>query len=322
MNDTEPPTSTAPGSVQPAGHSVVGRSAISTSGLSKRSGSLDALKDLDLEVPVGTVFGFLGPNGAGKSTTIRLLMGLLRPSAGSATVLGLDIVHDRRALHLRVGYLPGDFAAYRHLRGQQYLDQLATLRGGVDGHEVAALAERFGLDLGRRVGELSRGNRQKLGIIQAVMHRPELMVFDEPTSGLDPLMQREFLELVRERRQEGRTVFLSSHALTEVEEVADRVAIVREGRLVMTSDVMTLKARARRRIELTFADGAVAPVEQLAGLASVAEVEVVGRTVRLEVEGSMAELLRVAAPWGIDRVISNDMDLEDVFLRYYDEEER
>jgi ABC-2 type transport system ATP-binding protein len=293
---------------------------IRTRGLGKCYGATTALDALDLEVMPGTIFGYLGPNGAGKSTTIRLLMGLIRPTSGSATVLGLDIVRQRQEIHRLVGYLPGDFAAYRDLTGGQYLDHLAHLRGDVDPEEVQLLAKRFELDLERRIGTLSHGNRQKVGIIQACMHRPPLLILDEPTSGLDPLMQREFLALMREFRDAGRTVFLSSHVLSEVEAVADLVGIIRKGRLVMTSDVGELKARTRRRIDLRFADPSP-PIAELTAVPSVRDLEVVDGVVQLTNEGSMAELLRVAAPFGIDRVVSNEVDLEDVFLQYYEEGE-
>ncbi|MGZ4692521.1 MAG: ATP-binding cassette domain-containing protein [Acidimicrobiales bacterium] len=295
---------------------------IVTRGLTKRYGATTALSALDLEVPAGTVFGYLGPNGAGKSTTIRMLMGLIHPSDGSATVLGHDIVRERRTIHRLVGYLPGDFNAYRDLTAEQYLAYLANLRGDVDVGEVQQLAKRFDLDLSRRVGTLSHGNRQKVGIIQACMHRPRLLVLDEPTSGLDPLMQHEFLDLLREFRDGGGTVFLSSHVLSEVEAVADLVGIIRKGRLVLSSDVADLKARTRRRIEIRFVDGVASPVAELSALASVSHLELIEGAVQLVVEGSMAELLRVAAPFGIERVVSNEVDLEEIFLEYYEEEGR
>ncbi len=300
----------------------MGVAVIETRGLTKHYGVTTALEALDLEVPTGAVFGYLGPNGAGKSTTIRLLMGLIRPSAGSATVLGLDIVRERKALHRVIGYLPGDFSAYRDLTGEQYLSYLSNLRGGVDPAKVQLLAKRFDLDLARRIDTLSHGNRQKVGIVQAFMHQPELLILDEPTAGLDPLMQREFLELVREFRDAGRTVFLSSHVLAEVEAVADLVGIIRNGRLVMTSDVSDLKRRTRRRVELRFVDGTEPPIAELTNVASVREIELVEGTVELVIEGSMAELMRVAAPFGIERVVSNEVDLEDVFLQYYEDEKR
>jgi ABC-2 type transport system ATP-binding protein len=280
-----------------------------------------ALDQLDLEVPEGVVFGYLGPNGAGKSTTIRMLVGLINPTGGSAAVLGHDVVRDRRALHREIGYLPGDFAAYRDLTAQQYLTYLANLRGGVDAGSVELLAKRFDLDLDRRIGTMSHGNRQKVGIIQACMHHPRVLVLDEPTSGLDPLMQHEFLDLVREFRDEGCTIFLSSHVLNEVEAVADLIAIIRSGRLVMSSDVAQLKSRTRRRVELTFADSASSHVEELSRVPSVHGLEVVDGAVVMDVEGSMAELMRVAAPHGIERVVSNEVDLEGIFMEYYDGEQ-
>lgn len=297
--------------------------AIATHGLAKRYGDVAALDGLDLEVPPGCVFGYLGPNGAGKTTTIRLLLGLIRPTAGSATVLGRDAVTERHEVHRRVGYLPGEFAAYRDLTGGQYLRYLANLRGGeaggVDDGAIEVLARRFDLDLSRRIGTLSHGNRQKVGIVQACMHRPELLILDEPTQGLDPIMQQEFLGLLREHRERGGTAFLSSHVLAEVEEIADVVAIIRRGRLAMVSTVDELKAQARQRVEIRFAVPDQAPVDALRSIGNVVDVEVVGDRVRVDVEGSMAELLRVAAPHGIDRVISEELDLEGVFLQYYGE---
>jgi ABC-2 type transport system ATP-binding protein len=299
----------------------MGEPVIRTRGLSKRYGATNALDALDLDVPAGSIFGYLGPNGAGKSTTIRLLMGLIRPTAGSATVLGRDAVDERHEIHRVVGYLPGDFNGYRDLTGEEYLTFLANLRGDVDPASVTLLAKRFDLDLTRRIGTLSHGNRQKVGIIQACMHHPQLLILDEPTSGLDPLMQHEFLDLLREFREAGHTVFLSSHVLTEVEAVADFVGIIRQGRLVMTCDVGDLKTRTRRRVELRFTNGVPPPVAELTKVASVRDLEVVDGGVQVVVEGSMAELMRVAAPFGIERVVSNEVDLEDVFLQYYEGEE-
>ena len=294
---------------------------IETRGLTKRYGSHKALEPLDLTVPAGAVFGYLGPNGAGKTTTIRLLMGLIRPSGGSATVLGHDISGERLEIHRSVGYLPSDFSAYRDLTAGQYLGYLSNLRGNVEPGRAELLAKRFELDLDRRIATLSHGNRQKVGIIQAWMHDPELLVLDEPTSGLDPLMQHEFLALIRECRDAGRTVFLSSHMLTEVEAVADLVGILRHGQLVMTSGVAELKGRTRRRVDLTFTPGSPPPIEELAKVTSIRDLQVEGDTVQVVVEGSMAELLQVAAPFGIDRVVSNEVDLENIFLEYYEDQE-
>lgn len=295
---------------------------IRTRGLSKRFGHNQALASLDLEVPAGTIFGYLGPNGAGKSTTIRILTGLIRPTSGSAEILGHDVVTDRSGVLADLGYLPGDFAGYRDLTADQYLTYLANLRGDVERSDIDVLAKRFDLPLDRRIGTLSHGNRQKVGLVQAFMHQPQVLILDEPTQGLDPLVQREFLGLVREVCDAGRTVFLSSHVLAEVEAVADLVGIIRHGRLVVTSDVAELKARTRRRIQLWFAGDPSDAIGALSRVPGVHELEVVDGVVELTVEGSMAELFVAAAPYRIDRVVSNEVDLEGVFLQYYEDEER
>jgi ABC-2 type transport system ATP-binding protein len=292
--------------------------AIEVSHLTKRYGSTLALDDVSFDVPVGAVFGYLGPNGAGKSTTIRTLMGLVRPTAGRARALGHDVVRESMRVHERVGYLPGDFVAYPDLTARQYLSYLANLRRLAGLAAAEALAERLDLDLDRRIGKLSHGNRQKVGIVQAFMHEPELLVLDEPTSGLDPLMQHEFLALVREARDDGRTVLLSSHVLSEVEAVADRVGFIRSGRLQLVATVDELKARARRRVDLTFSDDR--PLAELRAAAGVVDVVEIDGGVRVIVEGSMAELLRAAAPHGIERIVSDETDLEDLFMRYADDE--
>ncbi|MCC7075620.1 MAG: ABC transporter ATP-binding protein [Acidimicrobiia bacterium] len=292
---------------------------IEATGLTKGYGATLALDSLDLEVPAGAVFGYLGPNGAGKTTTIRLLLGLLRPTSGQATIHGHDTWRERNEVHRRVGYLPGDFYGYAALTATQYLRYLARLRGraDVDWDVVEVLAKRFHLDLDRRIATLSHGNRQKVGLIQAFMHEPDLVVLDEPTSGLDPLMQNEFLALVREARDAGRTVVLSSHALDEVEAVADMVGILREGRLVVVDEVANLRSRARRRLDLTF-EGSV-PAAALRQVAGVRDLGVDGRTARLTVDGSLSELLELAAPFGIENVSSHETDLEDIFLAYYED---
>ncbi len=276
-----------------------------------------ALRGIDLEVPNNVVFGYLGPNGAGKTTTIRLLAGLLRPTSGRAELLGMDIVRDRDQMQRRIGYLPGEFVAYPDLTGEQYLRYLANLRGGVSWSIVEGMAKRLDLDLTGRIGALSHGNRQKVGIVQAFMHEPDVLILDEPTSGLDPLVQREFLELVRETRGQGRTVFLSSHILYEVEAVADTVAIIRGGRLVVVESVDKLKAQALRRIDLTF-EGQP-PVAQLRTVSAVRDLRVAGSTVHLVVEGSTADLLQVAAPHRVQQVVTHEPDLEEIFLAYYEQ---
>jgi ABC-2 type transport system ATP-binding protein len=284
--------------------------------VTKRFGSTVAVDRLSLEVPTGEVLGFLGPNGAGKSTTLRLLVDLLRPSAGAVEVLGEDPRRGGARLRMRIGYLPGDLALYDRLTGEQLLTFLARLRGTRDVSFGRALAERFACDLTKPVGALSRGNRQKLGIVQAFMHRPELLVLDEPTSGLDPIMQREFRTLLREAQAEGATVFLSSHVLAEVQRAVDRVAIVREGRLVAVDHVREIEARALRVVEIRFA-GAV-PTESFAGLPGVRSVTVEGDLLRASVAGSADALVKAAARFEVESIAGHEADLEDVFLSYYD----
>jgi ABC-2 type transport system ATP-binding protein len=293
--------------------------AIRAVGLTKHYGHTVGLEELTLEVPRQVVFGYLGPNGAGKTTTIRLLAGLMRPTRGRAEVLGMDTVADADAMQARIGYLPGDFVAYPDLTGEQYLRHLAGLRGGVDWSSVDLLAKRLELELSRKIGALSHGNRQKVGLLQAFMHDPDLLILDEPTAGLDPLMQREFLALVREARDAGKTVFLSSHIMSEVEAVADTVAILRHGRLVVVESVEALKRRALRQVDLTFAG--LPPTQELAACTGVRDVAAIGHTAHVSVEGSTAALIAAAAPHQVTNVVTHEADLEEIFLAYYSAKE-
>lgn len=290
--------------------------AIRTTGLTKHYGDVRALVDLDLEVRRGEVFGFLGPNGAGKTTTIRTLTDELRPTAGSASILDMDCQADSVAIREHLGYLPGDLALYPRLTGRETLQFLGNLRGGVDWGHVEALAERLDSDLSKRVGEMSTGNRQKVGLIQAFMHRPDVIIMDEPSTGLDPLVQAEFQAMMREVADDGRTVFLSSHTLSEVQRVADRVGIIRKGRLVAVERVADLQAKAIRRVELRFAEPVDASTfERVDG---VREVDVEREHVSLQFDGRMEDLLD-AARTGPDLVdiTTRDADLEEIFLTYY-----
>lgn len=289
--------------------------AVRTTGLTKLFGRRAALRELDLEVPVGSVFGYLGPNGAGKTTTIKLLAGLYRPTAGRAVVLGADVSTERDRVQGRIGYLPGDFTGYADHTGRRLIGLLGALRGGVDWRHVGELAERFDVELDRRLGTLSHGNRQKIGIIQAFMGSPELLILDEPTQGLDPLMQREFLALLRETAASGRTVLLSSHVLSEVEAIADTVAILDEGRLLATRSMAELHAEAVRRVELRFDD--LVPLAAIQQAAGVGRAEVVGQVAHVTVTGSMADLFRVAAPYDVVEVTTHETDLADLFLGFY-----
>ncbi len=293
-----------------------GQAAIQTQGLTKYYGDFPALVDLDLEVHRGEVFGFLGPNGAGKSTTIRTLLDEIRATRGSATILGMDTHAQPVEIRRRIGYVPGDLAMYPNLTGRDTLRYFANLRGGVEWAYVEQLSERLEADLAKKIGDLSTGNRQKVALIQAFMNRPDLLLLDEPNSGLDPLMQREFQDLMREVVAEDRTVFLSSHTLSEVERVADRVGIIRHGELVTVEGVANLRAKAIRRIELAF-DGAVdlAPFEALPGAREVTATD--GR-VSLSFDGDMEALLGTAMSTGALRDLSTrEADLEEIFLTYY-----
>jgi ABC-2 type transport system ATP-binding protein len=292
--------------------------AIVTSGLSKDYGSARGLFGLDLEVGRGEIFGFLGPNGAGKSTTMRLLLDLIRPTAGSARVLGLDTRRGSVEIRRRVGFLPGDFAVYPKLTGRAVLDYLAQLRGGVDLRVRQALVERFEADLDRPVRQLSTGSRQKLGLIQAFMHEPELLILDEPIAGLDPLVQRRFHTLLGEVSAEGRTVFLSSHTLSEVEQVTDRLAILREGRLVVVDSLENLRQVAVQRLEIEF--GGPVDCDRFREIPVVREVHAHGRTVTIGFEGSADAVVKAAAAYEVRAIRPREADLEEIFLRYYGED--
>ncbi len=290
--------------------------AIETSKLGKSFGSIHAVADLDLQVETGEIFGFLGPNGAGKSTTIRLLLDEVRPTSGSASVLGLDCHRDVVEVHRRVGYLPGELALPDDLTATQYLDVLATLRSGCDIAARNELIELFDLDPTRRLGQLSTGNKQKVGLVQAFMHRPEIVLLDEPIAGLDPLVQHDFHAMLAEVSRQGTTVFLSSHTLSEIDRVADRVGIIRNGRLVTVDSVSALKQQARRRIDIEFA--AEPALLLLAAAKGVDTVEVDQNVVAVTIEGPVDPVLRAAIATGtVVSIHTPEVDLEDVFLHFY-----
>jgi len=289
--------------------------AIETRDLTRYYGGQRGIEALELEVRPGEVFGFLGPNGAGKTTTIRLLLDLIRPSRGSARILGLDCQRRSLDVRRRVGYLPGEYRFYEQLDGRRMLDYLGHLGGSVDPAVVASLAGRLGADLTRPIGTLSHGNKQKLAIVQAFMHEAPLLILDEPTTGLDPLVQQEFFALVTEARAAGRTVLFSSHNLGEVERVCDRFASLRDGRLVGVEDLAGLRRRALRQVTLTCAR----PLERAAfvGLPGVEELQVEGSILRGTVRGSFQALLAAAAPFEVVDILSREPSLEEFFLALY-----
>ena len=288
---------------------------IETERLTKSYGANRGIVDLDLEVDEGEVFGFLGPNGAGKTTTIRTLLDHLRPTSGRARIFGIETTADPVAIHRRTGYLPGEFTLYDRLTGGQTIEYFGNLRGGVDPAYRASLVERLDLDPSRRFKEYSKGNKQKLGLVIAFQHRPELLVLDEPTSGLDPLVQQAFYGLVREAQAEGRTVFLSSHVLSEVERTCERVAIVRDGRLVRTGRVDTLRDLAHHQVELRFPDGV--PTAEFAALPGVSDVVVEDHTLRLRIAGPITPVLQAAARHELVDFLSREPSLEETFLAEY-----
>ena len=282
--------------------------------LTKHFGAVRAVEGLSFTVEAGEVVGFLGPNGAGKTTTIRMLLDLIRPTRGRVEVLGTDPRRGGAALRSRIGYVPGDLALYGRLNGRQLLQFVASLRGVAP---AEALAERVGVALDRPIGTLSRGNRQKLAIVQAFAHAPDLLVLDEPTSGLDPVAQRTFRALVREATDRGCAVLLSSHVLGEVQRIADRVAIVRMGRLVTIEPMRDLEAKALRVIEIRF--GGPVPAEAFANLPGIRSVEVEGDLLRASIAGPVDALVKTAARYTVDSIAGHEADLEDVFLAYYAE---
>ena len=295
--------------------------AIVTEGLTKYYGKTPGIIDLDIEVNVGEVFGFLGPNGAGKSTTIRTLLHMLHPTSGSGTILGMDIRQDSVDIRRRIGYIPGDLAMYNDMTAQQLFEYFSALRHADTKLMVEELAARFQLDVNRKIGSYSSGNRQKVAIVQAFMHEPELLILDEPSTGLDPLMQQEFYRMIDEVQSEGRTVFLSSHILPEVERLADRVGIVRESRLVALETVTALREKAVRRLEIVFA----APVDAslFSSLPGVRRSESThtGRGVDIAVEGNLDQVMAAAGRHTIENIRSQEGDLEEAFLAFYAEDQ-
>ncbi|HEU5003081.1 MAG TPA: ABC transporter ATP-binding protein [Actinomycetota bacterium] len=287
--------------------------AIRTEGLSKRFGSVQALSDLNLELAPGEVLGYLGPNGAGKTTTIRLLLGMIRPTAGSASIFGLDSHRDTVAAHRRLAYVPGEATLWPSLTGEETLHLLGRVQGQVDPAYRDALIARFALDPAKKVRAYSKGNRQKVVLIAALMGRPDLLILDEPTSGLDPLMEQVFRETVREAKERGQSVFLSSHILSEVEALCDRVAILRAGRLVEMGSLAEMRHLSARTIEAEFPG----PPPDVASVAGVSGVAVEGSRLRCQVQGDMGPLLSRLVDAGVRGLTSREPSLEELFLSFY-----
>jgi ABC-2 type transport system ATP-binding protein len=288
---------------------------IQTERLTKSYGAHRGIIDLDLDVQPGEIFGFLGPNGAGKTTTMRVLLDLIRPTSGRATVFGIETTVDPVAIHRRVGYLPGEFDLYDRLTGAQTIRYFANLRGGVDPAYTAELIERIDLDPSRKFKEYSKGNKQKVGLVVALQHKPDLLILDEPTSGLDPLVQQTFFGIVREAKADGRTVFLSSHIIDEVDRTCDRVAIIREGQLVQVDRIEAIRRLAFHHVELSFSTPVASGIFEV--IDGVSDVTVDGTTVSMRVNGPIGAVIAAAAPHGLVDVVSREPNLEDVFLAQY-----
>jgi len=288
---------------------------IATDKLTKSYGSHRGIVEVDLEVSEGEAFGFLGPNGAGKTTTIRTLLNHIRPTSGRATIFGIDTTRDPVAIHRRLGYLPGEFVLYDKLTGGQTISYFANLRGGVDPRYQADLVARLDVDPSRKFKEYSKGNKQKIGLVVALQHRPELLLLDEPTSGLDPLVQQTFYDVIREAKAEGRTIFMSSHILSEVEKTCDRVAIIRDGKLAKVDRVETLRDLAHHQVELRFAGDV--PAAEFAAIPGVSELVAEDHILRMRVNGPITPIVHAAARHEVIDFVSREPTLEETFLAEY-----
>jgi ABC-2 type transport system ATP-binding protein len=288
---------------------------IQTERLTKYYGKHRGIIEVDLEVREGEAFGFLGPNGAGKTTMIRTLLDHIRPTSGRATVFGIETTVDPVAIHRRLGYLPGEFVLYDKLTGGQTIEYFANLRGNVDPLYQADLIARLDVDPSRKFREYSKGNKQKIGLVIALQHRPDLLLLDEPTSGLDPLVQQEFYAVIREAKAEGRTVFLSSHILSEVERTCDWVAIIRDGRLARVDRTEALRDLAHHQVELVFTSEV--PVAEFTALPGVSDIVAEDHTLRMRVSGSITPVVRAAARYDLADFVSREPSLEETFLAEY-----
>ena len=291
---------------------------IKTDHLTKYYGKHRGIIDVNLEVQEGEIFGYLGPNGAGKTTTIRIIMDFIRADRGSVSVFNRDSRFESVRIHQKMGYLPGELALYRHLTVGEFLHYAGNLRGGIKWNDVEVLSDRLKCQLNQKIRTLSHGNKQKVGLIQALMHKPELLILDEPTNGLDPLIQHEFYELISEIKGEGRTVFLSSHNLSEVERMCDRVGIIRSGRIVAVDDISKLQLRGLYNIEIHFT-GTVA-VDDFKALKNIRALTIDGTVLKCQVMGDMDPLIKCASKFRIKNLTSHQPGLEEVFLAHYGEQ--
>lgn len=288
--------------------------------LSKRYGRARGIEDISFEIAPGEVFGFLGPNGAGKTTTIRTILNFMRPTSGSALIFGLDSNRDSVAAKKHLGYLAGDFAAYEALSGSQITTILSSLGTPIDHKYVMELAERLQADLSRPLNQLSKGNRQKIGLIQAFMHKPNLLILDEPTSGLDPLMQEQFYELINEARGRGASVLFSSHNLTEVQRVCDRAAFIRDGKLIAIQNVRETHSLSLHRFVVTF--GKPLPVNAFTHVQGVEKADISGLQGSFAIRGSVDQFIKALSQYHVIAISQPETSLEDIFMRYYEQKEQ
>jgi ABC-2 type transport system ATP-binding protein len=294
--------------------------AIETKDLSVYYGSIRGVHNLDLSVQPGEVYGFLGPNGAGKTTTLRVLLDIIRPTKGQARIFGMDCQAEGVEIRRKVGYMPGELSLYSQMRADQYLSMVSSVRGNsTDKSFLHSLCERLELDTRRLIRTYSRGNKQKVGLIAALMGKPDLLILDEPTTGLDPLVQQSVLELVRETRADVRTVFFSSHILSEVQAVCDRVGIIRNGQLVATERIETLTRKQFHRLRMSFEQVPPAGVFDLPGVSEVSRLE---HVITLEIREQLNAVLSKAAKYGVRDLETVPVTLEEVFLTYYGEDRR
>lgn len=293
--------------------------AISLQKLTKRYGSSRGVNDITLKVEKGEVFGFLGPNGAGKTTTIRMLMDFIRPSSGAAKILGLDCQGEPTQIHRRVGFLAGDMEMDPRLTGRQYLEYVSNLRGGVPWSKTQLLIDRLQCETDRKIRKLSRGNKQKIALVSALMGDPDLLILDEPTSGLDPIMQSEFNTIIREHRAKGKTAFISSHDLSEVQQICDRIGFIREGKLIAVQPLKELTRQALKKVSLTLT---TKPNRQtFEKIKFVSNVTVEGKTVHLQLHGNVMPLLKTLSSQKIKDLSIEDANLEDIFMSLYEDKE-
>ena len=283
-----------------------------------RGTDVNALSDLTIQVKAGEIYGFLGPNGAGKSTTIHTLLNFIQPTSGQATILGMDIVKDSVAIKRSVGYLSGDLAMYPKMTGTQFLEYMGDLQPAASKAYQTELIKRFQADMDKPLGNLSRGNRQKVGIVQAFMHKPSVLILDEPTTGLDPLMQEEFYKLLNESKERGAAIFSSSHILGEVQKMCDRVGIIREGKLVAERSIADLAHEAAQTFDIVFKDNP--PLSKLKAIKGVEHINVHGNTVTLHFHGELRPLFAELAAHDILKIDTQNLDLEEIFLRFYKKE--